>query len=351
MVSANDVAIFIGFTLTILALIITFLNFRHIYRRLALTIIGSYFLLFLWASDLFFIVNVHGIALARLLTIISVLLLSSAIFFLHNFYDELSASYRQRKTMTLGSLLYGLVLGSISVPEFIQLAPQREILTNPVVASLILGQAALAIYRIIRHFNHQASLSEYYGISSAINSEKIRYIKLAYAVLLIFGLMLGVARPVFGWLIGLADPFILVNPIAFLLLAVLSYYDPISSLPVAQRINIAALIDFESPNNRLEYVFSSTFATKGTELNDFIRDIQSLIQELIQSSSSVRSIATHDVFVMFETCDNKLLMLIMERPSNLIAALLKRTAAALKEFQVISPQDFAKIIEANIIYS
>jgi len=276
----------------------------------------------------------------------STIILVSGLYFLHYFHDEISAAYRQRKTMTLASLVCGMNIGAIFLDDTVNLMGHPFIpVLHPYFGLLITWQATLLIHRITSHIINMGQLSDYYGIKGRLNPKLGELVQKSLYIFLAFSAL--------SYLIIDNQPstiLTLVISIGGLLLAILYNRDPLSSLPIAQPIEAIALIRKE------QVKFLQVFQSSGNSIarqDDFGILILTLIQfftEMMKSETRIRSISTNDVLIMFENSGTDYLILVLKNRSPLVRRILKLVSTAILQQDPQNDYEFSMIVDKYLLF-
>lgn len=332
--------------ISVIAFVIIFVTFRSYYSGMGVTIMSSYLLIVIYTVLEIIIYYSTNESEALYISKFSTIVLVSGLYFLHYFHDEISAAYKQRKTMTIASLVFGMNIGAIFLEDTVKIIgdPFTPVL-HPIFGLLITWQATLLIHRITSHIINMGDLSDYYGIEGKVNPkfrkgvQKILYVFLAFSAI--------------SYLIIDEQPstnLTLVIAIGGLLLAILYNRDPLSSLPIAQQIEAIALIREE----RVKYL--EVFESSGNSIasqDDFGILVSSLIQfftEMMKSKTRIRSISTSDVLIMFEISGFDYLILVLKNRSPLVRRILKLVSTEIVHQNPQSDYEFSMIVNKYLLF-
>jgi len=334
-------------TLVFISLFIIFTSFRNFFGGLGKTILLSYLLFFIYNILEIIIMTRDNLQLARRISTVSVIVLATAYYLLHLFHDEISASYRQRKTMTLASIIYGLVVGGAFFDHALNIDPVTHgPYVNPIYGMLIVGQATLAIHRITTHIIVMSKLSDHYGIKSNISTST----RILVQRLLLASLGIGIFLMLFVQDV-LSLPFAIITAIGILVLAILYKVDPISSIPIAQQIKAISLISGEQM--KYYYIFSDDVKTF-VDQEDFaslVTNLSKLYVDIVQSETKVTSIDTGDYLFMFEPAgDNEYLLLIVERKAPFVRTILQSLSTYVLFNDITNQIEFTQAVQKQLLY-
>lgn len=332
--------------ISIVAFFIIFTTFRSYYSGIGVTIMASYLLIVVYTFLEIIIYNSTDKNEALYISKFSTIVLVSGLYFLHYFHDEISAGYKQRKTMTFASLVFGMNIGAIFLKDTIKIIgdPFTPVL-HPYFGLLITWQAILLIHRITSHIINMGELSDYYGIEGKVNPNFRKGVQKTLYVFLAFSAI--------SYLIIDEQPstnLTLIISGGGLLLAILYNRDPLSSLPIAQPIEAIALIREE----RVKYL--QVFESSGNSIanqDDFGILVSTLIQfftEMMKSETRIRSISTKDVLIMFEISGFDYLILVLKNRSPLVRRILKLVSAEIVQRNPQSDYDFSMIVNKYLLF-
>ncbi len=276
----------------------------------------------------------------------STIVLVTGLYLLHYFHDEISAEYRQRKTMVFASLVWGMNIGVTWIDGAIEIHEDPFVpVLHPLFGLLITWQSALLIHRITSHNITMGKLSHYYGIEGMVEA---RYRVYLQRVLFIFLFFTALSYIVFSEQPSTSSTVII--PIGGLFLALLYNRDPLSSLPIAQPIEAIALIRNDQVKflHVLEYTGQSVvkqenFGTLMTTLTQFFK-------EMMRSESRIRSISTHDILVMFELCGKDYIVLVLKHRAPLIRRILKLVATEIAQNNPEDDNSFSLLINKFLLF-
>ncbi|MCE7737680.1 MAG: hypothetical protein GPJ54_22505 [Candidatus Heimdallarchaeota archaeon] len=332
--------------ISIIAFFIIFITFNTYYSGIGFTIMSSYLLIVIYSILEVIIYNSNNESQALNISKFSTMVLVTGLYFLHYFHDEISAAYKQRKTMTFASLVYGMNIGAIFLEDTVTIIGDPFVpVLHPYFGLLITWQATLLIHRITSHLINMGELSDYYGIEGKVNPkfrkgvQKTLYIFLAFSAI--------------SYLIIDEQPstnLTLVIAVGGLLLATLYNRDPLSSLPIAQPIEAIALIREE----RVKYL--EVFESSGKSIakqDDFGILVSTLIQfftEMMKSETRIRSISTNDVLIMFEISGFDYLILVLKNRSPLVRRILKLVSTEILDQNPQSDYEFSMIVNKYLLF-
>ena len=269
-----------------IAFLIILLTFRSYYSGMGFTIMASYLLILVYTGLEMMIYYSKSKTNALGISKISTIVLISGLYFLHYFHDEISADYRQRKTMTFASLVYGMNIGATFLDNTLKIIGDGPYLpvVHPYFGLMITLQSSILVHRITSHIINMGELSDHYGIEGKVKPKfRSGVQKTLYVFLTISAL---------SYLIINDQPstnLTLIIVTGGLLLAILYNRDPLSSLPIAQPIEAIALIREE----RVEYLH--VFESKGNSIANQ-EDFGVLVSTLIQFFTEIFIFIFNDNF-------------------------------------------------------
>ncbi|MHA2501377.1 MAG: diacylglycerol/lipid kinase family protein [Candidatus Kariarchaeaceae archaeon] len=306
--------------------LVSFTIHYQIYRRFSLkisrTLVLANFFILVWISLDFVLLNfVNDISQALQLSSISASFLTTGLYLTHYFYDELSASYRQRKTMTLASIIFGLNLGMSWISSQISVDLTRGVKVSSILVLMLLIQGIILSHRIVRHLQNQVKLTDHYDIPSIF--KKGTFVPIILPI--VFVTISAILVYLFTDFTPYTTPFYLIVAFGYLFLSMISSRDPLSSMPVAQPLEAIALIS-ENEDEQFRYIFAKESAIDEENFGDFIRGVGGLLTEIIKSESRIVSFNSIDLVVMFEPIGERTLVLILKKRNPGIRTLLERAA-------------------------
>jgi len=344
-----------GLVLALISFLATFQSYKN-FSWGSLGIITSYGLLIIWIGlDLFnyYLQDESKLLIVQLATVA----LSTSLYSLHWFYDDVSAIFRQRKTMTLGSALYGSVIGIVwiegSAPAVNLIGENYVGLAeiHVVLAGLILAQALLTLNRILNHVKNQFGLAEHYGLMTANQSKFIVKYMIAVFPILILGSLIYITAPRWTNLKLIVVPFHIIIPIGYFVLSLLIRSSIVSSMSISQPLQAIALVS----DNGIKYIH--IFVNEGGSVvedeyfGEFSVQISQLFQEIVNTEGRMVSISTGDVVVVFEKCGDDELILILNQRGPQIHRLLRNTAKLITGENEINGAKFSELVEKNMLYN
>jgi hypothetical protein len=145
-------------------------------------------------------------------------------------------------------------------------------------------------------------------------------------------------------------PFALIISIGFLLLAILYKLDPISSIPIAQPLKAVALIN----NNKMKYlhIFSldSTEIVSRSDFASLLTSLGKLFADITKTDSKINSMTSGNAHLMFQTCGDDVLILLLERRAPFVRRILQNLSLVLLESQVDNQVQFSRLAEKYLLY-
>lgn len=342
LISLQSISLFI----VLIGLLILITTFDNFYGGMGYSIAFSYLSIILYNSLEIFILTRPSIDNILTISRISSAVLGLGIYLIHYFHDELSAIYRERRTMTIGSVLFGLVISGAWFEGAININPDTGApFVHPLYGALILLQGTFAIHRITSHLIKVSELTDHYQIQSTISTRFRNIIQKALlgALILSIGLMFFIQD-----IISL--PFAIIISILFLALAILYKLDPISSVPIAQPMKAIALIN----NDRVKFLH--IFSPESTEMltrNDFaslMTNLGRLFADITKTESSITSMTAGNAHLMFQPCGNDVLVLLLERRAPFVRRILHNLSLTLAEKPVDNQINFSQTVENYLLY-
>lgn len=332
--------------ISLVATLFIILTFRKFYAGLGLTIILAYLIFSIHFSLELVLHNITDNDQALVVARISSVFLSTGMYLLHYFHDEISAEYRERKTMTLASIVWGTILGaawlhgSIKIDDNIH-AP----VVHPLFGLLFVLQAGLLIYRVTSHIITMGRLSDHYGVEGRI---PFKYRILIQRILYIF-VAIGALNYIF-----ISDspstPFSFLIAVGGFLLAILYNRDPLSSLPIAQPMQALAML--REGEVLYLHVFSSSGETVAQQ-EDFgalMTTLGQFYREIMRSETRIRSISTKDVLLMFEMAGEDYLVLVLKHRAPLVRRILRSVAGAVIRENPMDQVEFSGIVQRYLLF-
>jgi len=338
----------ISVVLCLISLIFIIATFKAFYSGIGFNIILAYIIVIIYLFmeiRIYYSTNAED---AKMLSKISSGILGFGLYLLHYFHDEVSAVYRQRKTMTLSSIVFGMVLAGAWLEGVVKIntidghfVPQ----INPIYGMLIIFQASLLIYRVIQNTMTLGELSDHYGIKSAVPIEARR--------LLQRGLYVFQAVAVLTFIVienVVSTPFAILISLGLFGLSLMYFRDPLSTLPIGQPIQALALIRDE------QVIFLHTFSSADTHLSErenfgpIMISLGKLYGEIMQSQATIRSISTEEVLVMFENAGDDYLVMILKYRAPLVRRILKSAAVVLQKELPQTQLEFSNWVNKQILF-
>lgn len=335
-----------AFIIAIVSWFIVMVTFRNYYSGMGLTIIIAYALIVSYTVLELFIFLADSIVIANNISKISTIVLVTGLYLLHYFHDEISAEYRQRKTMVIASLIWGMNVGVTLIDGSIKIRDDPFVpVLHPLFGLLITGQSVLLIHRITSHNITMGNLSNHYGIKEKVPA---RYREYLQRILYVFLFFTALSYIIIDNQASTASTVII--PVGGLFLALLYNRDPLSSLPIAQPIEAIALI--REDKVRFLHVLDSTgeSVVKQENFGILMITLSKFFKEMMKSETKIRSISTHDVLVMFEISGKDYIVLILKRRAPLIRKILKLVVT---EIGLNNPQDdisFSNLINKYLLF-
>lgn len=330
----------------LIALFIILLRFRKYYSGMGFTIIFSYLLVLCYSILEIVIYFSNNEDQALTISKFSTIVLVTGIYFLHYFHDEISAEYRQRKTMTFASLVYGMTIGATFLDDTIQIRTNPMVpILHPYFGLLITWQSALLIHRITSHIINMGELSDHYGIEGRVKPKFRATVQKTLYVFLAFSAA--------GYLIIDDQPstnLTLIIAIGGLLLAILYYRDPLSSLPISQPIEAIALIRNENVKYLHVLESSGNSIARHDDFGILVTTLVQFFTEMMKSETRIRSISTEDVLIMFEVSGSDNLILLLKHRSPLVRRIFKLVATEIVRQNPQSEYEFSMIVNKYLLF-
>ena len=267
--------------------------------------------------------------------------LAVGFFSLHYFYDEMSTSYRQRRSIAMNLAITGFLLGTIWIEGVNHVTSEGLIATNRYVTALYILQGALLISRIFLHIEKQDSLAEYYGLSRILSQKNFKVLRTFLIFVLLSSLGMLVFLPE-----TLSLPFIPLTALALFALALLTSNRNLMAFPISQKVRALAIVKGN------EVVYSYRFATHKIDEQNFITfmlELNKLMQELIRTESRLMSINTRDMLVMFDNVKEHVVLLLAERQSPLLSKTFRYVIQQLRLIGLETHQAIDELVERSFL--
>ncbi|MHA2027871.1 MAG: hypothetical protein ACXAC2_17225 [Candidatus Kariarchaeaceae archaeon] len=340
------IIIILALIISLIALIITTITYRTYYSGMGVTMIFSYALIFIYTILEFLIYRANSRDEALRLSKFSTVVLVSGLYFLHYFHDEISVDYRQRKTMTFASLVWGMNIGLVLLDGAIKIKSDPFVpVLHPYFGLLITWQAALLIHRITSHIINMGMLSDHFGIEGKVKPrfregvQKILYVFLFFSAI---SYILIEDQP--------STNLTLIISFGGLLLSILYNKDPLSSLPFTQKIEAIALIREDNVEFLQVFESSGNSIAKQEDFGILVTTLIQFFKEMIKSETRIRSISTNDVLVMFEPCGTDYLILVLKYRAPLIRRILKLVATEVVRNKPDNEYQFSMIVNKYLLF-
>ncbi len=321
-------------------------TFNNYYAGMGFTIISAYSLLLMYPILETVIWANASSESASTISRFSTCVLAFGLYLLHYFHDEISAVYRQRKTMTLASLIFGLIIGGIWLENAVKISQSsRAPIVHPLMGLLIITQAGLLIQRVTSHSITMGELSKHFNIESTVQP----YMRVLFQRLIF--IFLGISSLSFIFMKNIVStPFTLLITVGIVLLAILYKKDPLTSIPIAQPLQAAALIREGSVMFLHVFEASGKTVAEKDEFGRLITELAKFFKEIMKTNSPIRSISTPDILLKFENCNTDHLILILKHQSPLVRRILQIVATAIIRLNPTTNKEFSQIIEQYLLF-
>lgn len=276
--------------------------------------------------------------------VVATIILSTAFLISTIYFDDITALFQQRKTMTLANFSYGGLVGFLLFKDGITVLEVGVPELSLSVIVLFLFQTALLIYKFQLHLVNQNSLSEHYALVSTYSS----YIEKFGTYIL---LSLFITSVVLNLMLNLSMLFTVsfLVPLAYLVMSLAMYNDPLSSTVVGQKIQAVALLSGGS--TKYLHVFMSS-GQSVLENNDFIQlmeGLDHLMAEISYSNTKIRSISSDDILVMVEPCGSDALVFVLQYRAPILGKVIRRLASKIVANQISSQEEFSALVESSLL--
>ncbi len=341
----TDINIIIGFSFAIaLSIFNTYIAFKS-YSSTKYYYLLAQLLQLLWAI-LLPITNIIIINpdINHITGIIGTVSLSLSMLLNQFYFDDVTARYIERITLTLGVFAFGGLLGFILSEDGIQILGNGVITLSSPVLILFLVQSALLIFRFNKHIQNQNSLSDHYGIKITYSGYVERFGIYILAVLFLVSIIIN-----FILSLDILFSVSFIIPLGYLVISLALYNDPLSSAIVGQKISAVALLS-SGETKFLHILDSSGKSIAQTEdFSMFLNEMSLLMVEIAKSETIVRSLSTKDVLIMFEPCGDNILIFIMQYRGPLLRKLIRKMAKQIYTKKITTQEAFSKLVEESIL--
>ena len=159
----------------IISFVVLLMAYR-IYKSIKHPLVLSMFLLFVWSLTLIFTnIILDDIDIIRPIGFIGLLALSSSFYLAHYHFDDLTALYKQRISMSIGSISYGTAMATFIYENGVFRQTKGPARIGIIILIPLFVQSGSMIYRFYLHIVNQNSLTQHYALQSRYSSFVEKY--------------------------------------------------------------------------------------------------------------------------------------------------------------------------------